>query len=242
MIATNNRPVKTCLPPLALVLLAAASMCAQSATGTISGIVYAPYGSPLAGTRVWANIVSAVPRPGPNSSAATLSTVTADDGSFTLQQVPMGQYRLCAGSSNIAALNPCGWGNAPLVLIAAGRLNESGQDIRLAAGVPLHLHVVDPGGLLASNEGKVQGAALIVGLATQQGFRPFPVVGSSAASRDYEILVPPSSVQNIQVLGQYFKLSDANGLPLNAASSTPASIAVGVGATTVNWQVVGVGN
>src|SRR5258708_15536432 len=91
------------------VLLTASSICApaQSVQGTISGAVYGPDTKPLAGTTVWANIVSPVPRPVDRTSTIpVLKTISAADGSYTLSNVPAGQYVVCASNAAVAALNP----------------------------------------------------------------------------------------------------------------------------------------
>ena len=118
----NRFRIGTLLP----VLLTASSICApaQSVQGTISGTVYGPDAKPLAGTTVWANIVSPVSRPVDRSSVVpVLSTVSAADGSYTLSNVPAGEYVVCARNAAIAALNPCPWGGAPMVQITSGRPN-----------------------------------------------------------------------------------------------------------------------
>src|SRR5258708_1836645 len=102
----HNRFRITLMP----VLLTACSICApaQSVQGTISGTVYGPDTKPLAGTTVWANIVSPVTWPVDRSSAVpVLTTVSAADGSYTLSNVPIGEYVVCARNAGVAALNPC---------------------------------------------------------------------------------------------------------------------------------------
>jgi hypothetical protein len=136
-----------------VVLAAATMVCtsAQIAQGSISGIVYGPDGKPLAGTTVWANIVSPVSLPvDRNSTVPALTTVSASDGSYTLSKVPAGEYVVCARNAAVAALNPCPWGGAPLVQIATGHLNMTGEAIHMAAGTTLQVHLDDPAGLLAA--------------------------------------------------------------------------------------------
>ena len=125
---------------------------AQQSPGTISGIVYGPDGKPLPGTTVWANLVSAAPRPvKANSAIPTLKALTASDGLFTLSQVPLGDYVLCARNAGVAALNPCGWGTAPRIQVTNGRPSMTGQEVRMAAGVTLQVHLDDPAGHLAAH-------------------------------------------------------------------------------------------
>jgi hypothetical protein len=239
--AHNRFRVVTLLP----VLLTATSICApaQSVQGTISGTVYGPDAKPLPGTTVWANIVSPVSRPvDRNSTVPVLTTVSAADGSFNLSNVPIGEYVVCARNAAVAALNPCAWGVAPVVQIATGRLHMSGETILLAAGTTLQVHLDDPGGLLAASAAK-QGASLILGLATQHGFMPLPITASTGTSRDYKLLVPFNITHNVMISTRYFKLSDASGAPLGAASQTiPVSIPSGAQGSVINLRIVGAGN
>jgi hypothetical protein len=251
------------------ILVAASSVCAsaQTAQGTISGIVYGPDGKALGGTSVWANLVSAPPRPVDRSAAGSEippTAVTAGDGSFKLLQVPVGDYALCANHTGVPALNPCVWGGALPVHIASG-VSSSGQAIRMAAGAPLQVHLDDPGGLLAANlgqapgvvspivaatsltpsiggnQGQTPGASLMVGVATQHGFLPLVLTGSSAISRDYQLLVPFNITNNLLISTSYLKVTNAAGVTV-AGQTIPVSFSPGTPANVINFQVVGAGN
>ena len=217
---------------------------ATAQTGSISGIVFGPDSKPLGGTIVWANLVSTPPKPGTaNSSIPILKTVAAGDGSYTLSQVPAGDYVLCAKNSSVDALNPCAWGGAVRVQIANGNLSVSGQAIRMAPGVTLQVHLDDPSGHLATHEGKTPGANMIVGVATAQGFHPLPITASSGNGRDYKLLVPFDVTNNVSVSTRFFKLNDEGGTPLSATGPTiPVRFSAGTPAKVVNLRVVGAGN
>src|SRR5260370_3959782 len=89
---------------------------AQTVQGTISGTVYGPDGKPLAGTTVWANLVSPAPRPVDRSSSIpVLSGVTAGDGSYTLLKEPAGEYIGFCRNTGLAPLRTRYRGGAPLV-------------------------------------------------------------------------------------------------------------------------------
>ena len=217
---------------------------AQQAPGTISGIVYGPDGKPLPGTTVWANLVSAAPRPvNASSGIPTLKALTTADGLFTLSQVPLGDYVLCARNIGVAALNPCGWGTAPRIQVTNGRPAMTGQEVRMAAGVTLQVHLDDPAGHLAAHEGKTPGASLIMGVATTHGFHPLPITASSGNSRDYKLLVPFDVTHNVSVSTRYYKINDETGAALNAAGQAiPVRFASGAPPKVVNLKVVGIGN
>jgi hypothetical protein len=198
----NRFRIGTLLP-----LLAMSSICAlaQSTLGTISGTVYGPDGKPLAGTKVWVNLVSPAPRPvDHNSTVPVLTAVSAADGSYALSNVPNGEYVICARNAGVVALNPCAWGDATRVQIAGGNLNMSGQAVRMAAAATLQVHLDDPDGHLAANAAKPE-ASLLMGLATQHGFMPLPITASTGNSRDYKILVPFNITHNVVLSTRYFK-------------------------------------
>ena len=215
---------------------------AQTTLGTISGNVYGPDGKGLAGTKVWANIVSKVPRPVDRTPVVpVLNTISEADGSFKISEIPPGDYVLCAGNATLAILNLCGWGGAILFKMTSG-LHVSGQSIHLAGGAVLQVHLDDPAGLLAANAHKPE-AGLIIGLAGPHGFVPLPAIGSTVTSRDYKMLVPFNTTLNLIVSTRYFRLTDAKGVAISVGA-TPISVNIPTGAqgTVINLHVVGTGN
>jgi hypothetical protein len=210
--------------------LSAVTMAGVSAQSAISGYVYGPNGKGLAGTTVWANLVSPPPMPvGP-----LLTTVSAGDGSFTLSNVPSGDYVLCARNEGAAALNPCAWGSVPIVKIATGR-NATGQTIQMAAGATFAVHLDDPGGLLAANPIK---AVPIVRLATKHGITMLPITGATAVSRDFGLLVPYNATYSVILSTEHFKTSDAAGVPISRAA-IPVNITSGTPAYSISLRVAG---
>ena len=202
-----------------LSVLTLSSICApaQTVTSAVLGTVSGPDGKPLSGASVWANLVSLPPRPvDRNSAVPALRALSAGDGTFTLSGLPAGQYRICSNHSSAGALNPCMWGGAPLVQLGSAQLNVTATAIRMAAGVPLQVHLDDPGGYLAAHLGKDPKATLIVGLATPRGFLPLPVTASTATGRDYSMLVPLNVTHIVVISTQYFKLTGASGAPIGA--------------------------
>jgi hypothetical protein len=253
-----------------LSVLGLSSICApaQTVKSAILGAVSGPDGKPLSGASVWANLVSLPPRPvDGNSAVPVLRAVSAKDGTFTISGVPAGQYRICSNHSSAGALNPCIWGGAPLVQVSSVQLNaaapafrmetgvphevgKAAQPVFVAApafrmetGVPLQVHLDDPGGYVAAHVGKDPKATLIVGLATQRGFLPFPVTATTATGRDYLMLVPLNVTHNVVISTQYFKMTNASGSPIGAQPiSVTFSSSVPTQANVIIVRITGAGN
>ena len=238
-------------------IIAPAQPTVAQSTGSISGIVFGPpgpYGHGLAGAVVSANLVSAPPRPTGNTSATPqLRAITNSNGAFTISQVPIGDYVLCAQHPLVEALNPCAWGPNVRVQIAAGKMTAPSQSIRLAQAAVLQVHMDDPAGHLATHEGKTKGASMMVGITTPSGFQPLQKTVSNATSREYRLLVPYDKPLNLAVFSSFFKVNDNNGVARGAQPVTPgaAKAAVsapltvtfsqGVQAKPVTLHVVGAG-
>jgi hypothetical protein len=227
-------------------VLTLSSICApaQTAKSAVLGTVSGPDGKPLSGASVWANLVSLPPRPVDGTSAVpVLRAVSAGDGTFTISGLPAGQYRLCSNHSTAGALNPCIWGGAPLVQVSSVQLNATAPAIRMQTGVPLQVHLDDPGGYVAAHAGKDPKATLIVGLATQRGFLPLPVTASTATGRDYSMLVPLNVTHNVVISTQYFKMTNASGSPIGAQPiSVTFSSSVPTQANVIIVRITGAGN
>jgi hypothetical protein len=222
MTRTVHYHLHTCI--LLLVLAAAGSVAgrAQSVQGTISGVAQTPDGKPLASATVFAIIMSSPPRPlGQNSALPVLSTLSKNDGSFTISNVPPGSYRICARHIGLAFLDPCTWGTAPSVVVGNGNWDWPGQNVQTILGAKLHVHVDDLSGYLAKNVGKAAGAGLAMGVVSPQGFFPLAISDASANSRDYELLVPVNVTHNLRIMTTYFKLTNQANAPVDATQTTP---------------------
>ncbi|SRR6266849_3256141 len=223
---------------LLLLFAALAVASAQSippVSGTISGLVLGPDGTPVPYANISAVIVSPVP-PRQRAQYAALSFVTQSiqDGTFKLANVPAGTYRICADALNRALLNTCRWGGGPSVAIGAGNAIASVPTVRLAAGATLSVHVADPTGALGKQ------ATLAVEVSTPTGFVPLPLVGSSAASRDYQMLVPFSTDLSLMILGKSFTMTNAQGLSVDYQHQTiPVRFTAGTPAPAVNLSISG---
>lgn len=128
-----------------LTVLARASLAQVAGTASISGRVLSPAGQPL---RAIVSLRYAVSRGFPSASQRTF---TAQDGSFSFQRLPPGQYQACAqvpqseGARSAAPfLDTCAWGSGqtPITLSAGQQL--AGITFTAPNGAPVQIRVNDP--------------------------------------------------------------------------------------------------
>ncbi len=81
-----------------------------------------------------------------------------------------------------------------------------------------------------------------MGLATQHRFMPLPITASSGNSRDYKLMVPFNTPHNIVISTRYFKVNDATGAAIGAASPPIAvTIPPDTPTSVINLRIVGGG-
>ena len=101
--------------------------------GVIAGVVPGPDGKPVMSAAVTAVVVSQVaPRKDATYLLLVLPARTALDGSYNMNDVPPGSYRICADIQSQALLNTCRWGAAPVATIGPGSAGVTVPTIRFA--------------------------------------------------------------------------------------------------------------
>src|SRR5579862_8930430 len=99
------------LPLLAALTAPLSAQPAPSFPGVITGQVLAPDGKPVHAALVTAAIVSTVvPRKDRTETPLALSTRSILDGTFSISNVPLGDYIVCAQIESQAFLHTCRWG------------------------------------------------------------------------------------------------------------------------------------
>lgn len=186
---------------------------AATATGQIKGSIETTSGQPVPGATV-----SILVRPsGSTASFQQFNTrvTTGADGTFTVAGVPQGKFAVCVNARSTNLLDPCVWESEPTVTLAEGQ-SLSMAPIQLQSGVDLYVRVNDPNASLASTEGKVPGASLMVGVRTPNGIiTPIPKTASDAAGADHHLPVPPDTDLLFVAYSKTFKMTDITGAPID---------------------------
>lgn len=165
---------------------------------------------------------------------------TASDGSFRFDELNGGTYLLCAQVPQSAWVNPCQWGlQAPNVTLSSASPSAT-VAITLKKGAVVPIRVDDPGQLLTQYVGKIPGADLQIGVATDNlAFSSAPIVSQDSGGRNQQLVVPFNSPVKLAVFSSQFQLSSA-GVPLPTGNSMiPVTVPSGQTAPTIELQVTG---
>lgn len=214
-----------------LVLLSPLCLFSQNdaAAGQIQGTVVSSDRQPLVRASVLAQR-----QPG-SGAQFRATTFTGPEGGFLLSGLPAGVYRVCFQLPGTTFLNPCTWSAAPpTVAVMAGQTASLGE-LQLENGYLVRVLLTDAAGLLQTDEGRVPGARVQVGVWTPNGlFLPLRVRTRNAASRTLELPVPFGAAIVLSARSGFYDLTDetnarvdaASGarIPIQAAPDTPPSI------------------
>lgn len=165
------------------------------------------------------------------------------DGTFSLSNVPPGQYEICADAPNAAVLDPCEWtrGGAPRITIkgtAASPLPVM-VEVKVETGYMLQVHLNDPQQLLPSSLGSGGGSSVLLRLlSTDHRTHNFRLMGASANAQDRFVIIPynqpvtlavdsPSTVKGAPSL----LVTGSTSLGVPSASSTGTNSPGAAGAT-----------
>lgn len=144
------------------------------------------------------------------------STVSSDaNGAFSVSNLPVGEYLLCAEVPSGPYLDPCKWSVAQRTTVSAGGVAT--PTIVLKKGVLLKVRVNDPAGLLpAVKEDFLRPLNLIVGVVFGEGaFLRATNTGVDGTGRDYEMSVPAGTPVKLWVFSRHVTMVDSRGLPVD---------------------------
>jgi hypothetical protein len=113
----------------------------------------------------------------------------------------------------------------------------------LKKGATVPIRVDDSAQLLSQNEGKAQGAHLLIGVNNAAfGFRQATFVSQDSEGRTYQVLIPFGVAANIVIFSSYFKLGSQAGVAYpKSFVNIPISVPVGQSPPTVEIRVTGGG-
>jgi len=219
---------RTIVELLSTVLLSCLPVASQTQTGTgkVTGLVTGADGKPVSNVEVSINV-----RPGALTDPFVpynVVVVTGTDGTFAATGVPKGKFAVCPRAP-AGLLAPCTWGNEILTSVSDGQLVTM-PSIQLQAGADLYLRVNDLKGKLASAQGKVPGASLMLAVRSPNGMMvPIPMTASDKTGFDHHLTVPHNTDMLLAAFSSTFPLANAVGVAadpqkgINLSISIPAS-------------------
>ena len=211
-------------------LLSPTQLLSQTESGQIQGAVVAPNGQPVARASVTAQLQRS-----PGTAPFRAGAFTEANGSFVISDVPPGLYLVCVQVPGTTFLNPCTWSAAPpSATVAAGQTASAGT-IQLETGYLVKARLNDSGRLLQTDEGRVAGARVQVGVWTPNGFfLPLRVRTRNAVSRELELPVPFGTSVALSARSGFYDLADENNaqvdanqgarIPIQASPDTPPRV------------------
>lgn len=229
--------VIACLVTVALPALA------QPATASITGVVQAPDGTPIAVANLSYGQMAPLRNNAPAAMIAPVaSVVTASDGSFSIQNLKAGMYLACVSVSGGTYLDPCHWSSsAPTFTLTAG-LAISKAVITLAKAQQVQVRINDPQQNFA-NEGKTPNAHLLLGVQAVSGaFQSALLASSDASGRNYTVTVPFDSPVGFFIQSGDYQVADSTATALGPTGGLYQITAPSSGsAPTLTFTVTGFG-
>ena len=234
--ASGLQILRLCL----LALLSAADLYSQAPpvpAGRIGGTVVTGDNTPVARASV-----AVQSQPNTGTAPFRASAFTEPDGSFVVPGVPAGGYRICVQVPGSALLNPCTWSTGPPSITTASGQAASLGTIRLETGYLLQVRLLDAGRFLESDEGRVPGAQVQIGVWTLNGlFIPMRIRTRDAASRDLELPVPFGAPFELSIQSSFFDLTDGNNVRIDPirGARLPMQVAADAAPTVHAFTVIG---
>ena len=214
--------------------------------GEIFGTVLDASGKPLAAAKVSAVIVSHVEvRRDATVTPHALEVQTTKAGSYHIDNLPLGDYRVCIEMQNQSLLSTCVWGTAVHISLKQGSSSASAPTVQLAAAAKLHIRVNDAMGLaqVATAKGGVGKAGMSFGLPSPTGMIPLASVGSDASGQDFEVLVPFDKDLTVMPMGKLLRLTDSKGAAIDASKQTiPIRFASGAAQNQIVLNLASIAN
>jgi hypothetical protein len=211
MMALIGRYLGTAL--LMSICVLVAMVCVQGqpvTTGSVRGTVTSDKGKALVA------VVTAAKMTAPAASGRAQS---APDGSFGFDNLPAGEYALCAQVPGGGFVDSCHWSPVPQTVTVKGGQSITGVQIRVATGSVLHIRLNDPGELLEAKGGIEP--HVMMGVVNSRGlFQPTFLAAKDPAGRNHEVTIPLDTPLKFHIFSKHVRINDENGVPVDSAGST----------------------
>jgi hypothetical protein len=230
------------------VAIAVTAIFAQTAvppakTGSIQGTVVGSDGTALPGAHVYAALKAAVTNvKGPPTLVTTVAngTTASSANSFTISNLPMGSYILCAQTTTPGWLDPCHWSaSVPTINLAAGQ-NLTGQTVVMTKGAVVQIRINDPSKLLTAAAGAIVHDVEVVALGSNNAYYNARITSTDTGGRNEQVTLPFNLTHTLIIRSQQFALTDSTGAPVPASGhSQPLQIAPTAVAPQFTYTVAG---
>ncbi len=219
---------------------------AQSAgTASISGHVFSAAGH---GVRAIVSLQFAAARGFPSAAPRTLA---AQDGSFTFQRLPAGQYLVCAqipqseGARSAAPfLDTCAWGSGQAAVKLAAAQQLTGVTFTAPNGALLQIRVNDPGQVLpqslpANGPPTLEPQLQIVVKGPDLRAHHAQFVSKDSGGRNYQMVVPLNTALGLTITSSVASALDSGGNLVQAQIALQATAAAPLNPVTFTLQHTG---
>ena len=177
----------------------------QPANGSIQGVILDDAGSPLRGAFVTAYRIQPIPSVSAQDSSSS-------SGSFNVQRLPAGTYRLCAQVAGGALLDPCQWSlKQTEVTLATGQISRN-NTLQLRRGSRLWVRLNDPNRTLQTPNTRGVPPRVVMGVwSPASPFYPLRRVQTDSLGEDYEVTIPFDSPVRFSIVKSEVRMTDEAG-------------------------------
>lgn len=171
----------------------------------VSGIVESVAGEPVGGA-----VVALIPSGQTIRQTSWLHGKSAADGSFSVRDVPVGEYRVCVPESTGNVLDPCIWGGFPVRVTVQSASRLGPIKVLVNIGSELALRLSDSNRIMITDTAaRGRRPHLMIGV-SRPGvpFLPFRLVNETPSNREYRLVVPAGVRLDVSVGSKDYEFED----------------------------------
>jgi hypothetical protein len=170
--------------------------------------------APISGASAAAGASTA---PGASSAATTATATPANDGSFSVASLAVGQFAICVKDPSGAVIDPCLWTDSrTTVNIVAGNMT-SGLVVRVKKASAVSVRVNDTAQALAQKSTDAYPPHVLVGaFDARGGFHPAQEVQKDSTGISYQLPIPVDSPVRVTIYSAQVQLATSSNVSLPA--------------------------